>query len=64
MKTLGNIYVNRSQTCRPKGKTYRDAQLRKLVHSVIVKHAPEHEVAYRSEPVWEKREEGETSAEW
>jgi hypothetical protein len=26
-EALGNIYGNRSQTCRPKGKTYRDAKL-------------------------------------
>jgi hypothetical protein len=24
-EALGNIYRNRSQTCHPKGKTYRDA---------------------------------------
>jgi hypothetical protein len=26
-ESLDNIYGNRSQICRPKGKTYRDAQL-------------------------------------
>jgi hypothetical protein len=64
MKALGNIYGNGSQTYRPKGKTYRDAQLGELVHSVIVKHALKHEVIYRSEPVGEKCREGETTTEW
>jgi hypothetical protein len=41
-EVLANIYGNRSQTYRPKGKTYRDAQLRELVHSIAVEHAPEH----------------------
>jgi hypothetical protein len=63
MKTLGNIYGNRSQSCRLKGKTYKDTQLGELVHSVVVEHTPEHGVAYRGEPIGEKREEGETSAE-
>jgi hypothetical protein len=46
----------------PKGKTYRDAQLRELVHSVVVEQLPEHELAYESEPAWE-RGEGEAVAE-
>jgi hypothetical protein len=41
MKILGNIYGNRSQTCRLKGKTYRDAKLGELVHSVSIEHALE-----------------------
>jgi hypothetical protein len=62
-KGLGNIYRNRSQTCHPKGKTYRYAQLGELVRSVTVEHAPEHEVTYVCEPIGEKRGEGETAAE-
>jgi hypothetical protein len=50
------------QTCHPKGKTYRDAQLGELVHSVTVEQLSEHEPAYGSEPVWE-RGEGEAVAE-
>jgi hypothetical protein len=62
-KLLGNIYGNRSETCRPKGKTYRDAQLGELVYSVAVEHAPEHKVIYGSKSAGEKRREGETVAE-
>jgi hypothetical protein len=62
-EALGNIYRNRFQTCRPKGKTYRDAQLRELVHSVMVEHAPEHEVVCGSKPTGEKRDEDDTAAE-
>jgi hypothetical protein len=62
-EVLGNIYGNESQTYRPNGKIYRDAWLGELVHSVAVRHVPEHEVIYRSEPAWEKRGEGETTAE-
>jgi hypothetical protein len=51
-ESLGNIYGNRSQTCRSKDKTYRDAQLGELVHFIAVEHAGE------------KHEEGETVAEW
>jgi hypothetical protein len=29
-ESLGNIYKNVFQTCHPKGKTYRDAQLEDL----------------------------------
>jgi hypothetical protein len=50
------------QTCHPKGKTYRDAQLEELVHSIAVEQLPEHELACGSEPAWE-REEGEAVAE-
>jgi hypothetical protein len=64
MESLGNIYENGSQTCHPKGKTYRYAQLGELVHSVVVEHKLEHEVACRSEPAGEKHVEGETAAEW
>jgi hypothetical protein len=60
---VGNIYVNRSQTYRSKGKTYRYAQLEELVHSVMVEHAPEHEVICGSKPAAEKHEECETTAE-
>jgi hypothetical protein len=63
METLGNIYMNKSQACHPKGKTYRDAQPGELVHFITVKRTPEHGVAYRGEPVGEKRGEGETSTE-
>jgi hypothetical protein len=44
MEGLDNIYENRLQTYRPKGKTYRYAQLGELVRSVTVEHALEHEV--------------------
>jgi hypothetical protein len=47
---LCNKYGNESQTCRPKGKTYRDALLRELVHSVTVEHALEYKVVCGSEP--------------
>jgi hypothetical protein len=63
METLYNIYGNRSQACRSKGKTYRNTQLGELIHSITIERAPEHRVAYRGEPVGEKRGEGETSAE-
>jgi hypothetical protein len=63
MEILGNIYGSISQTCHPKGKTYRDAQLGELVHSVVIEHALEYGVAYRGEPVGEKHGEGEISAE-
>jgi hypothetical protein len=45
------------------GKSYRDAQLGELVHSVAVEHVPKHEVIYWSEPIVEKHIEGETTAE-
>jgi hypothetical protein len=41
METLGNIYGNKFQACRLKGKTYRDTKLEEFVHSVSVEHAPE-----------------------
>jgi hypothetical protein len=59
---LGNIYGNKSQTYHSKGKTYRDAQLRELAHSIVVEHAPEHEVIYGSDPTGEKLGEGDTAA--
>jgi hypothetical protein len=59
---LGQHIRERIQTCHPKGKTYRDAQLRELVHSVAVEQLPEHELACGSKPAWE-RGEGETVAE-
>jgi hypothetical protein len=62
-QALDNIYENGSQTCCPKGKTYRYAQLGELVHSVVVEHAPEHKVICGSEPAEEKHGEGETAAE-
>jgi hypothetical protein len=62
MKTLGNIYGNRSRHVTPKGKTYRDAQLEELAHSIVVEQLPEHELVYVSEPAWE-RGEGEAVAE-
>jgi hypothetical protein len=48
---LDNIYGNRSQTCHPKGKTYKYAQLGEPVHSIAVEHALKHEVIYRSKSV-------------
>jgi hypothetical protein len=60
---LSNIYGNGSQTCYPKGKTYRYAQLGELIHSIVVEHTPKHEVIYGSKPVGEKHGEGETGAE-
>jgi hypothetical protein len=63
MEALSNIYENVFQTCWPKGKTYRDAQLGELVHSVVIELTPEHEVVYRSKPAGEKRGEGETTTE-
>jgi hypothetical protein len=60
---LGNIYGNKSQTCHPKGKTYRYAQLGELVRFVAVEHALEHEVICGSKPAGEKHGEGETTAE-
>jgi hypothetical protein len=63
MEALGNIYENGSQTCHLKGKTYRNAQLGEIVHSVAVEHALKHEVVYGSEPTWEKYGEGETVVE-
>jgi hypothetical protein len=63
METLGNIYGNGSQTCRPKGKTYRDAQMGELVHFIAVEHAPEHRVICESGPTREKCGEGETATE-
>jgi hypothetical protein len=62
-KFLDYIYGNRSQTYHSKGKTYIDAQLGELIHSVVVEHAPEHEVICESKPVGEKHREGETVAE-
>jgi hypothetical protein len=61
--SLGNIYENGSQTYRPNGKTYSDAQLRELVHSVMVEHVLKYEVICGSEPVGEKRGESETATE-
>jgi hypothetical protein len=63
-ESLGNIYRNRFQTCSPKDKTYRDSQLGEFIHSVVVEHAPEHEVICGSKPIGEKRGEGETPAGW
>jgi hypothetical protein len=61
MKALGSIYGNGFQTCHPKGKTYRDAQLGELARSVMVDHVPDHGVICRSEPTGEKHGEGETT---
>jgi hypothetical protein len=60
---LGNIYGNRSPTCRSKGKTYRYAQLEEFVHSIVVEHALKHIVAYGSEPAGENHGEDKTVAE-
>jgi hypothetical protein len=59
---FGQHIRERIQTCHPKGKTYRDAQLGELVHSVMVEQLPEHELTSGSEPAWE-RGEGEVVAE-
>jgi hypothetical protein len=59
MKPLDNIYGNKSQTYRPKGKTYKDARLGELAQSIAVEHALEREVACGREPTGEKRVEGE-----
>jgi hypothetical protein len=56
--------MNGSQTYRPKGKTYIDAQPGELIHSITVDHASEHEVICRSKPIGEKRRESKTVAEW
>jgi hypothetical protein len=61
-ENLGQHIRERIQTCHPKGKTYRDAQLGELVHSIAVEQLPEHELACGSEPAWE-RGEGEVVAE-
>jgi hypothetical protein len=57
------MYENRSHTYHLKGKTYIDAQLGELVHSIAVKHVPEYEVVCRSKPTREKHREGETTTE-
>jgi hypothetical protein len=44
------------QTLHPKGKTYKDAQLGELIHSVTVEQLLEHELACGSEPAWEHGE--------
>jgi hypothetical protein len=62
-ESTGNIYRNGSQTCCSNGKTYRDAQLGELVHSITVEHVLEHELICGSEPAGGKREEGETAAD-
>jgi hypothetical protein len=41
-RNLGQHIRERIQTCHPKGKTYRDAQLGEFVHSVVVEQLPEH----------------------
>jgi hypothetical protein len=63
MKTLDNIYKNGSQTCCLKGKTYTDAQLGELVHSVVIEHTSEHEVIYGKEPTRGKHRESEIVVE-
>jgi hypothetical protein len=61
-ENLGQHIRERIQTCHPKGKTYRDAQLGELVHFVAVEQLSEHELTCGSEPAWE-RGEGEIVAE-
>jgi hypothetical protein len=61
-ENLGQHIRERIQTCHLKGKTYRDAQLREFVDSVVVEQLLEHELACGSEPAWERRE-GEGIAE-
>jgi hypothetical protein len=55
-ENLGEDMRERIQTRHLKGKTYRDAQLGELIHSVAVEQLLEHELA------WE-RGEGEAVAE-
>jgi hypothetical protein len=62
METLGNIYGNGSRYVTPNGKTYRDAQLRELIHSITIEQLLEHELTCGSEPACE-RGEGEAIAE-
>jgi hypothetical protein len=57
---LGSVLVYVGQMV----KTYRDAQLGELVHSIAVEHVSEYEVVCGSKPVGEKCEEGETATEW
>jgi hypothetical protein len=61
-ENLGQHIREQIQTCHPNGKTYKDAQLRELAHSVAVEQLPEHELGCGSEPAWE-RGEGEAVAE-
>jgi hypothetical protein len=61
-RNFGQHIRERIQTCHPKGKTYRDAQLGGIVHSVAVEQLPEHELVCESEPTWE-RGEGEAVTE-
>jgi hypothetical protein len=56
-ENLGQHIRERIYTCHPDGKTYRDAQLGELVHSVAVEQLPEHELACGSEPAWERGED-------
>jgi hypothetical protein len=63
IEAMSNIYRNGSQTCCPKGKTYRDAHLGELVHFVAVEHASEHKVIWGSKPTREKCGEGEITAD-
>jgi hypothetical protein len=56
METLGNIYENGSGHVSRRVKTYRDAQLGELVHSVVVEQLPENELVCGSEPAWEHEE--------
>jgi hypothetical protein len=59
---LGQHIQERIQIYHLKDKTYKDVQLRELVHSVVVEQLLEHELACGSEPAWE-RGEGEAIAE-
>jgi hypothetical protein len=61
-ENLGEDMRERIQTRHLKGKTYRDAQLEELIHSVAVEQLLEHELACESEPVRE-RGEGKAVAE-
>jgi hypothetical protein len=54
---LGQHIRERIQTYHPKGKTYRDAQLGELVHSISIEQLPEYELACESEPAWEHGED-------
>jgi hypothetical protein len=61
-ENLGQHIRERIQTCHPKGKTYRNAQLGELVHFITVEQLAEHELSCESEPAWE-RGEGEAVAQ-
>jgi hypothetical protein len=48
-ENIGQHIREQIQACHSKGKTYRDAQLRELVHSVAVEKLSEHKLVCKSE---------------